>query len=224
MSESQLIVAPHADDETLGCGGIIHKSNAQGWESHWLLITGMTSQHGYSDEQVRKRNSMVEAVALRLGFNTTTRLDLAPAELDLVPMQQLVASIGRAIRETRATRVFLPFPGDAHSDHRIVFEAGMACAKWFRYPDLRRVLAYETVSETGFGLDPGMPTFRPNWYENIEDHLEAKLDAFKLYASEAGDFPFPRSRETLEALARLRGSESGFAAAEAFMLLSSRHD
>jgi hypothetical protein len=42
------------------------------------------------------------------------------------------------------------------------------------------------------------------------------------YASELGEFPFPRSFETIRALAALRGSTAGCKAAEAFQLLRER--
>jgi hypothetical protein len=43
-----------------------------------------------------------------------------------------------------------------------------------------------------------------------------------IYSSEMGNFPFPRSHEAIQALARIRGAVSGFKAAEAFELLRER--
>ena len=43
-----------------------------------------------------------------------------------------------------------------------------------------------------------------------------------LDADEIGEHPFPRSETAVRALAELRGSEAGYAAAEAFMLLRDR--
>jgi LmbE family N-acetylglucosaminyl deacetylase len=43
-----LVVAPHADDETLGCGGTLLKLKAEGCELHWLLVTEMTVDGGFS--------------------------------------------------------------------------------------------------------------------------------------------------------------------------------
>jgi hypothetical protein len=43
-----------------------------------------------------------------------------------------------------------------------------------------------------------------------------------IYKTELGDFPFPRSLETLNALAKWRGSNAGYKAAEAFQLLFKR--
>ena len=41
-----LVVAPHADDESFGCGGCLLRHAAQGDPSHWLLLTGMRTWHG----------------------------------------------------------------------------------------------------------------------------------------------------------------------------------
>ena len=45
-----------------------------------------------------------------------------------------------------------------------------------------------------------------------------------VYKSEIQPFPFPRSKETIESLAKIRGSESGFKAAESFNLIYERND
>ena len=86
---------------------------------------------------------------------------------------------------------------------------------------MKRVLAYETISETEFCLDPNQ-SFKPNYFVDISDFLERKLEVLAVYQSELGPFPFPRSIEAIQALATLRGANSGFMAAEAFQLLRER--
>jgi len=108
-----------------------------------------------------------------------------------------------------------------HTDHRAVFDAAAACTKWFRYPSVKRVLAYETLSETDFGLGTELG-FRPNVFVDISPFLERKLQAMDIYASEIAPFPFPRSQDALRALARVHGTSSGYHAAEAFQLLRER--
>ena len=49
--------------------------------------------------------------------------------------------------------------------------------------------------------------------------MKIKLHALKVYKSEIRKFPFPRSIETVKALAQLRGSEIGVKYAEAFEVL-----
>jgi hypothetical protein len=55
-----------------------------------------------------------------------------------------------------------------------------------------------------------------------EEQLRKKIDAMRCYRSELRAFPHPRSSEYLEALARVRGGQSGTPAAEAFALLYRR--
>ena len=82
-------------------------------------------------------------------------------------------------------------------------------------------MAYETPSETEFGLSYEK-FFRPNVYVDISKYLNKKTEIMKIYSSEIGDFPFPRSIEAIKSLAKWRGANSGFAAAEAFDLLLER--
>ena len=223
MRKDILVVAPHPDDETLGCGGLLHKAAEQGHSIHWLIMTTISEAAGYSPAQVSEKSLAIESVAKSLRVCTTTQLQYPPAQLDTIARQSLIKNISAAIRKIEPTHLYLPYPGDAHSDHRVVFEASMACTKWFRHPSILQVFVYETLSETGFGLDPSDNGFRPNHYENIGDHLTNKLQTLAYYSSELGAFPFPRSLDSVTALAKLRGCESGYNAAEALMILRSRH-
>jgi LmbE family N-acetylglucosaminyl deacetylase len=130
-----------------------------------------------------------------------------------------VTGFSRIISEIAPERIYLPHPSDSLSDHRIAFEAAAACTKWFRYNSIRQVLAHETLSETRFGIDPGIQALHANHYVDISEHLDGKIAALSLYGDEFGAHPFPRSEDGVRALAKLRGGESGCMAAEAFMLL-----
>ena len=113
----------------------------------------------------------------------------------------------------------MPHPGDAHSDHKVTFEATIACTKWFRYPSVKKIMVYETLSETDFGINPNHSAFHPTTFENIGQFLEQKISLMNIYKSEIAEFPFPRSEVAIQSLARLRGAQAGFEAAEAFLLL-----
>lgn len=224
MKQRILAISPHPDDETLGCGGTLLKARDAGAETAWLIITSMREDDGFSRQQVEVREALTEQVAGAYGFSLVERAGLPAARLDTLPRQQIVQAISSMVERFQPHTLILPYPGDAHTDHRIVFEAAQAASKWFRHPSVQRVLCYETLSETGFGLDPADNGFRPNCYEDIGSQLRGKLDILSLYDGELGDFPFPRSLDAVTAQARLRGSESGFEAAEAFMLLRERRD
>ena len=188
-----LVVAPHPDDETLGCGGAILRHVAAGDAVHWCIVTAMHPDAGYSDEQIAARAQTIADVAAHYGFAGTHPLGHPTAQLDSLPRAGLVSDMAALVAEVAPARIYLPHPSDSHSDHRVVFETAAACTKWFRYPSIRDVLAYETLSETGFGIDPSTDAFRPNTYIDISDQLEGKVAAIAHYASEFSDHPFPRS-------------------------------
>ena len=83
-------------------------------------------------------------------------------------------------------------------------------------------MAYETLFETEFRLDSSL-VFKPNVFVDISSYLEQKLELLRIYASELGEFPFPRSETAIQALAQFRGSSSGFENAEGFELLLERN-
>ena len=115
----------------------------------------------------------------------------------------------------------MPFAYDVHTDHQVIAKAVASTLKWFRYPYIKKVMMYETPSETEFNFTEDR-AFRPNVFVDISQHLDDKIDAMRMYHSEMGEFPFPRSEKTMRSLAALRGSQSGFEAAEAFELVYER--
>ena len=218
-----LVVAPHPDDELLGCGGTLLRRIAEGGTVGWLLMTAITEEGGWSRERIEQRAREIEKVRKGLGIAAQHlyRLDFPTAQLDQQPMDKLVSRVSDVFNDFEPEEVLLPHPGDAHSDHRVTFEAASACTKWFRYPSVRRVLTYETLSETDAGPDP-VRVFHPTVFVDISDYLERKIELMRVYESEMGEFPFPRSERALWALAEVCGARAGFDAAEEFMLLRER--
>ncbi len=216
---SVLVIAPHADDETLGCGGTLLRHRAMGDAIHWLIVTDRQRADGSSDAAIQRREAEIQQVAAAYGFDSVHRLGLVPAQLDATPLAGIVDAMGKVVRSIAPRVVYLPFRGDVHTDHRVVFDAGAACSKWFRYPSVRRVLSYEVISETEMGVNPESLKFTPNYFVDISAHLDRKVEICALYASEMHPFPFPRSVEGLRALAQVRGATCGVRAAESFMLL-----
>lgn len=216
------MVAPHPDDEILGCGGTLMRLRHQGSDLTWLIVTGISEDSGWPTDRVRERDAEIARVAELIGFSEVVNLRLPTAQLDTMPMRDLIDKFSDVFQAVKPNQVFLPSRLDVHTDHRVTFDAAAACTKWFRNPSVRRVLAYETISETGFGLSSEF-AFHPNYFVDISDFLERKVEAISVYKSEVGDFPFPRSVEAIRALAAYRGAASGFSAAEAFQLLRERY-
>ncbi|MDO2951788.1 PIG-L deacetylase family protein [Aeromonas simiae] len=214
-----LVVAPHADDETLGCGGTILKLIEQGYQVHWLLVTGMTKETGYSVAQIESRREEIIKVSKQYGFSATHELNLPPARLETLAKGEVIRPICNVINDIKPEIVFSVYRNDAHSDHEIVFDAVMSATKSFRYPFVKKIMVYETMSETDFGMKPEDGGFRPNVFIDIGPYLAKKLDILGIFESEIGDFPFPRSRKALQSLAYVRGAQCNAEAAEAFMLI-----
>ncbi len=216
-----IVIAPHPDDETLGVGGTILRRKSEGAHLAWLIVTNISIESGWSAEKVKQRADEIQRITQLYEFDEVYCLNFQTTQLDTVPMSDLVAAVSDVFKKFKPEEVFVPHPADVHTDHRVVFDAVSACTKWFRYPSVKRVLAYETLSETDFGLRTDQ-AFRPNVFVDIEHFFSKKLQAMDVYASEIDEFPFPRSHEAIRALATLRGAASGFKAAEAFELLRER--
>jgi LmbE family N-acetylglucosaminyl deacetylase len=200
---------------------VLLRRKAEGHLLGWLILTGIAESAGASADRVHARDAEIARVAEMVGFDWVENLRLPTATLDDIPTADIVAQVSRAFQDFQPNEVFLPHHGDAHSDHHVAFDGVAACTKWFRYPSVQRGLAYETLSETDFGLIPGVG-FTPTIFVDISAHLPRKLEIMNVYASEMGTAPFLRSVEALRALATLRGEASGYAVAEAFQLLRER--
>jgi N-acetylglucosamine malate deacetylase 1 len=218
FSVATLVVAPHADDEVLGAGGTLFKRKAEGESIAWLLMTKMNEETHYSKQQIDERKSEIATITKIFDFESVFEMDYITTQLDQVPMNDLVHSVSQIINEFKPEEIFLPNPFDIHSDHRVTFEVLASSIKWFRAPSVKRILTYETLSETELTLQSGN-SFQPNVFVNIEQFLEQKIEAMKVYKSEISEFPFPRSSEAIRALSKYRGASCGFQAAEAFQLL-----
>jgi LmbE family N-acetylglucosaminyl deacetylase len=218
-----LVVAPHPDDELLGCGGTVLRRISEGSEVGLVFMTSISTENGWDSSFVERRQAEIAEVGVRLGLSSRDvfQLGFPAAQLDQVPMGNLVQSLSQVFHDFKPNEILSPHIGDVHSDHRITAEVVASCAKWFRCPSIERVMAYETLSETGFSLS-SEKSFRPNVYVDISHWLSEKIELLRIYSSEFGQFPFPRSEDAVKALAQVHGSKAGCSSAEAFELLLER--
>ena len=213
-----LIIAPHPDDEILGCGGTMARLAAMGREVHVAIITsGMAPR--YEPGQVAMVRAESREAHAMLGVARTYHLEFPAAGLDGVAHADLNKAIGDLVREVAPDTLFLPFIGDIHRDHQLAFESAMVAARP-RGPDCpARIYAYETLSETNWNAPYVTPGFCPNLFIDISGYCERKLEAFQLHRSQVQPFPNERSTEALRALAMLRGATVHRHAAEAFVIV-----
>ena len=216
-----LVIAPHPDDETLGCGGTLFRHKQKGDELYWGIITGIGVETGWLEKTVKTRELEITNVAKRYGFADMFNLRLPATKIDTLSLSEIIEKIAVIYKKVEPEIIYMPFAYDVHTDHHFIAKALQSTFKWFRYPHIQKVLMYETPSETEFNFIENR-TFRPNVFVDISNYLDDKIEVMKIYESEINDFPFPRSEKTLRSLAAFRGSQSGYEAAEAFELVLDR--
>lgn len=209
-----LVIAPHPDDEVLGCGGTIQKYTARGFEVHLCVVTEAYEPE-WSSEFIKERPAQIAKAAKILGIKKVHTLNFPTVKLDTIPQKDINDALARVVRQVKPEIVFIPHNGDINADHRIVHESSIVALRPVPGQEARCVLSYETLSETEWGTIP----FIPNVYEDVSGLIPKKIKAMEVYESELKAFPHPRSEEAIDALAKKRGSEAGFKAAEAFCLV-----
>jgi len=214
-----LVIAPHPDDETLGCGGTLLKHALSGDEIHWLIGTNISEKEGWGKYQVTRRKEEIRKVAKAYRFSSVHNLDLPTTKLDKIPMLDLVEKISSVNDKLKPDVIYINNQSDIHTDHQIIFRAAMSSVKSFRHSYIHRILMYETLSETEFSPPLHNHTFQPNVFVDITEFLEKKCKIMSEYGGEVMDPPYPRSLEVIESLAKYRGSRIGVKYAEAFSLL-----
>lgn len=214
-----VVVSAHPDDETLGAGGTMLRHKAKGDKVIWLIITNVFENQGFSKEKIAERQAEIVEVANRFKVDATVKLDYPTGSLTSETLMTLIPDISKVFNEYKPEVVYTMNRSDAHSDHRVIFDAVAACSKSFRYPFIKQVLMYECISETEFA--PALPekVFIPNYFVDISDYMEEKLEIMKIFASEIGEHPFPRSLDNIRALAHFRGAMIGAQYAEAYQLV-----
>jgi LmbE family N-acetylglucosaminyl deacetylase len=213
-----LIIAPHPDDEILGCGGTIAK-HVSGGDKVYLCIVTKAYPPEWAEQEIQERREEVLRVNKIIGVKKTDFLDFPTVKLDTIPQKELADSISRVVNEIKPEVVYIPHRGDANKDHRLVFEAAMVVTRPKPTLGIRKVLCYEVLSETEWAAPFVDSAFVPNVFVNISETLETKLKAMSEYKSELKEFPHPRSLEAISVLAKMRGATVGVEAAEAFVLV-----
>jgi LmbE family N-acetylglucosaminyl deacetylase len=217
-----LVAAAHPDDELLGCAGTIARHAAAGDRVDILIFAeGATSRDAVRDsasrgnEIERLRQSAGEAARI-LGAQPPRFLGFPDNRMDSHEILDVTKATESAIAEIEPAIVYTHHGGDLNRDHRIVHEAVVTACRPLPGRRFVRLLAFETLSSSEWASESIGPPFRPRHFVDISPYLELKLRALASYAAEMRVFPHPRSPGAVDALARLRGSQVGLAAAEAF--------
>ena len=213
-----LVIAPHMDDEVLGCGGAIARGVDAGDTVDVCVVCNRAYGRVYDSAAIEVERANALQAKKILGYSGLRFLDL-PDERLYAHLQELLEALERVIVEIKPDIVYICHAGDLHQDHRTVAHASNIALRAITAPFVRRVLAYEVPSGTEQVFPGTSETFMPNVFIDIEAQLDRKVAAMAAYGRESRAFPHPRSEEALRARACVRGAQCGQAASEAFVML-----
>lgn len=203
------VIAVHPDDETLGCGGTILKHLKDGDEVHCIFVT----------DGDKTQKTIITKLADFYHFTSIKALCFEELKLADISLNDLVPVLANVLNQIQPNVLYIPNRSDAHSDHRAVFEALIACTKSFRFPFIEQILMCEVISETDFNLNLPEQTFNPNYFVDITDQWVYKKQAMEIFVDQLLPYPQTRNVSAMEALNRYRGSLINTEYAEAFMAL-----
>ena len=213
----------HPDDETLAAGATINKLINLGSEVHIAIpATGIHSRKNIQKRKEREddldelRKDCQKAMAV-LGIEPSNIYlgDFPDNEMDKHSLLELIHWLEEILTKIKPDLVLTHHRYCTNIDHQYCHDAVVVATR----PGLNdhvTVLCGEVPSSTGY-LKPVQ--WEPNFYIDVsESNVNAKIKSMETYKGEARPDPHPRSRDVLSALAKVRGSESGFYFSEAFMI------
>lgn len=217
MKKLILVVAAHADDEALGCGGTLARHAAEGDEVHVVFMAdGVGARGGVQAEALCARTEAMGSALKALGVSGWQALGLPDNQMDSLPLLQVVQPLERIIATLAPHTIYTHHCGDLNVDHRVTHQAVMTACRPLPGSPCREIFSFEVMSSTEWA-GPGQAAFQPNFFVEISNYWQQKHQALEAYELEMRAPPHSRSIAHLDALARHRGASIGVERAEAFM-------
>ena len=219
-NERLLIIAPHADDEVLGCGGLISRVKKDGGKVY-VLIFNVGSIEKYNNKkftELRKKETL-EAMKFLNVDKYVTVFD-SPDDnryLDSKPLHTLISAIETdtsvSLIKIKPTIVAIPTIKSHHQDHIHVHKACIAALRPLSMPITNIVLSYEAPEHSRWSANGN---FEPNFYIDISKHITKKVQSFSKYKSQIK--LNGRDKYTITNHAEYRGKEVGRKYCEAYFV------
>lgn len=224
MNKKVLVVAAHPDDEILGCGATILKHILDGDFVHILIMAeGITSRQEIRNVENNKDNLLLlhnhsYVVAKKLGAEKFTMLNFPDNRMDSIDLLDIIKPVEKIIENDNIEIIYTHFINDINIDHQITHKAVVTAARALPCRNIKQILFFETPSSTDYQIYSDVHSFTPNWFVDVEDFIDRKIEILKEYDSEMRKYPHSRSYDGIKILAQYRGLAIGRKYAEAFVL------
>ena len=225
LNKKVLVIAAHADDEVLGCGGTIAKHSAEGDRVHLLVIADGVSARfekpngpEFTSKLTARETSAQEAGDI-LGVESIRFLRFPDNRCDDVAILDIIRAIEGVCNEFLPDTIYTHHANDLNVDHRVVHQAVLTACRPLAGCTVKQIYGFEVLSSTEWELSHFGGTFKPSRYVDVSGYMDHKLRAMTAYAMEMSEFPHPRSSEVIIAKSVVRGAEAGLCAAEAFVVI-----
>jgi len=231
-----LLVCAHPDDEIIGMGGTLKKLSINNKIKVLFIAEGNTSRRrsGYKNipvydmpqeeeakikKEIEIRNEHAKKALSLVGVDNVRFLDHKNLETHLLPPLKIIKEIEKEIIETKCNIVFTHHYNDLNVDHRVAYESVIAATRPLPESLVSGVFSFEIPAATDWRYPH---KFNPNFFIDITNELETKINALKIYQYEIRSSPNTRSSEMMIVNAKRWGSLSGYEAAEAFEIIKLR--
>ena len=222
--KSVLVFAAHPDDETLGCAGTIAKHNHQGDKVNVIILAdGESSREGSKKSHIIKRQNMAIQALKILGVKDIHFLQFPDNQLDKVPQLEIIKKVEATFKKINPDIVYTHYSEDLNIDHRITNSITMVLCRPQNKIAVKKVISYEVLSSTDWSFS-STKHFSPNYFVNISEFIDKKIEASNCYSSEMHQPPNTRSIDHIKLLAKHRGATVGYQYAEAFYTIYERND
>ena len=172
-----VIIAPHPDDEIIGCGGAIHICHRRKAEITAVFMTdGRKGNDKYKeDELVIIRRREAQKAGEIIGIDKMIFLDNKDSELSL--SSKTVSELLTILSDIKPEAVFIPFFLDNHIDHITTNKIFFSVIK-----SLRPLMCYS------YGFWTILPYFNLN--VDITPYIDIKRIALKEYTSQLETYDY----------------------------------
>ena len=205
-----LIISAHPDDEVLGCGGIIAKENSV------VLILTNGSDDRYEKKIIKKHLNNAKKANEILGTKELIIENFPNQKLETIPLIKITQTIEKYIKKFNPTKIFTHSRKDINLDHQIVARATFTATRTLPNTNVKEVYSYYIPSSSEWNFEE---CFCGDYFVDISDVIDKKLEAMKCYDTELRDYPHPRSLKGVKVVSQFFGIKAGFLNAEVFKLI-----